>query len=313
MSQTSFEVSQSGIPNAPVLLQPELKTLYANRIARLTELIDADLPIKDYLAFVRDMVSAQVTLLRQNPLPALPEPQTVVVDFVNRPFDKDSVPRDPYWRDALRHIVETLLAESEICKQPAIAATLMHLKGMPDEDLETAANQLFHHRLDLIGVNGAPFMWTALSSYFTQLVRRPTLQIEEGVGVARQHCPMCGCEPVASVVTALPPEGTRYLHCALCGTEWHVVRAQCTNCNSSENLNYWSFGENDDDDAAVKTESCDNCKTHMKILFQTKNAHVDAVADDLASLALDAEMEEKGYGRSSMNPFLFQGGKEIED
>ncbi len=32
-----------------------------------------------------------------------------------------------------------------------------------------------------------------------------------------------------------------------------------------------------------------------------------AVADDLASLVLDARMEQEGYARSSINPFLFPG------
>ena len=36
-------------------------------------------------------------------------------------------------------------------------------------------------------------------------------------------------------------------------------------------------------------------------------ARGQAVADDLASLVLDARMEQEGFARSSINPFLFPG------
>ena len=38
-----------------------------------------------------------------------------------------------------------------------------------------------------------------------------------------------------------------------------------------------------------------------------KDPKVEAVADDLASLILDAKMEQEGFARSSINPFLFPG------
>lgn len=71
----------------------------------------------------------------------------------------------------------------------------------------------------------------------------------------------------------------------------------------SGKLHYWSL---DDEQAAIKAESCDDCGTYLKILYQEKEPKVEAVADDLASLVLDARMEQEGYARSSINPFLFQ-------
>lgn len=61
------------------------------------------------------------------------------------------------------------------------------------------------------------------------------------------------------------------------------------------------------EDAAVKAESCGDCGTYLKILYQEKDPKVEAVADDLASLILDAKMEQEGFARSSINPFLFPG------
>ena len=40
-------------------------------------------------------------------------------------------------------------------------------------------------------------------------------------------------------------------------------------------------------------------------MSQEKDAKVDTVADDLATLILDSRMEEEGFARSSINPFLF--------
>ncbi|VTP83406.1 formate dehydrogenase accessory protein FdhE [Leclercia adecarboxylata] len=57
----------------------------------------------------------------------------------------------------------------------------------------------------------------------------------------------------------------------------------------------------------MKAESCGDCGTYLKILYQEKDPKVEAVADDLATLILDAKMEQEGFARSSINPFLFPG------
>lgn len=51
----------------------------------------------------------------------------------------------------------------------------------------------------------------------------------------------------------------------------------------------------------MKAESCGDCGTYLKILYQEKDPKVEAVADDLASLVLDARMEQEGFARSSIN------------
>jgi FdhE protein len=83
-----------------------------------------------------------------------------------------------------------------------------------------------------------------------------------------------------------------------------VVRIKCSNCEQTRDLNYWSL---ENEDAAVKAESCGDCGTYLKILYQEKDPKVEAVADDLASLVLDARMEQEGFARSSINPFMFPG------
>jgi len=115
---------------------------------------------------------------------------------------------------------------------------------------------------------------------------------------------VCGTLPVASIVRADErSQGYRYLHCALCATEWHLVRITCSQCQGTANIAYHSIEGGAE---AVRAESCDACHTYRKILYQEKDPNVEPVADDLASLALDLLMSEAGYHRGSGNPLLWQ-------
>ena len=40
-------------------------------------------------------------------------------------------------------------------------------------------------------------------------------------------------------------------------------------------------------------ETCGSCESYLKMMFQEKDPYVEPVADDLASIFLDIEMEEK--------------------
>jgi FdhE protein len=126
-------------------------------------------------------------------------------------------------------------------------------------------------------------------------------------------CPLCGTLPVASMVCALPPyQGYRYLHCALCATEWHMVRVLCSHCGASgKDIAYHSVeaagekGTGEKGGGAVRAETCEQCHTYRKILYQEKDTGVEPVADDVASVALDLLLGEEGYHRASGNPLLW--------
>ena len=47
--------------------------------------------------------------------------------------------------------------------------------------------------------------------------------------------------------------------------------------------------------------------SYLKIFQQNNDPHLEPLADDLASLPLDALVEEQGFARSGLNPFLFPG------
>ncbi len=169
-------------------------------------------------------------------------------------------------------------------------------------ELELMADALLNREFGKVGSEKAPFLWAALSLYWAQMASLIPGKARAEYGEQRQFCPVCGSIPVSSMVHIGTVNGLRYLHCNLCESEWHVVRVKCSNCEQTRDLNYWSL---DSEQAAVKAESCGDCGTYLKILYQEKDPQVEAVADDLASLVLDARMEEEGFGRSSINPFLF--------
>jgi FdhE protein len=106
----------------------------------------------------------------------------------------------------------------------------------------------------------------------------------------------------------------RYLQCGLCATEWHMVRAKCSNCDSTKGIAYHAVGSQDADEAtreaesknaALKAESCDECHTYRKIGIQSKDYDFEPFADDLASLTLDLLMGAEGYRRASPHPWLW--------
>jgi FdhE protein len=64
----------------------------------------------------------------------------------------------------------------------------------------------------------------------------------------------------------------------------------------------------EDDSGAVKAETCDECRTYAKMLYQARDMQVDPFADDLASLGLDILVAEAAaWSRHAPNPLLLVG------
>ena len=98
----------------------------------------------------------------------------------------------------------------------------------------------------------------------------------------RGRCPVCGSAPVAGVITAAgKAAGVRYLHCGLCATAWNHVRAVCITCGGSRGVALLGI---EGSDGAVQAETCDECHSYAKMLYQAKDMAVEPMADDLASL-----------------------------
>ncbi|RLR60594.1 formate dehydrogenase accessory protein FdhE, partial [Pseudomonas aeruginosa] len=214
------------------------------------------------------------------------------------PLDRKTFQRSHHWHALLTSIIAEL---RDVVPENA-KVTLENLSKASENELEEMATALLNDEYSKVSADKSVFIWAALSLYWAQLVSNIPGKAKTEYGENRQFCPVCNSMPVASMVQIGTTQGLRYLHCNLCETQWHVVRIKCTNCELTGKLNYWSL---DDENAAVKAESCGDCGSYLKILYQEKDANVDAVADDLASIILDAKMEEEGFARSSINPYMF--------
>ena len=284
----------------PPLLFPRLKNLYNRRAERLRELAENN-PLGDFLRFAALVAHAQEVVLYDHPLQM---DLTARIKEANAqgkpPLDIHVLPRDKHWHKLLHSLIAELKPEMS----GQALAVLENLEKASAIELETLASALFTGEYALVSSDKAPFIWAALSLYWAQMAALIPGKARAEMGDQRQFCPVCASMPVASVVHMGSHEGARYLHCNLCESEWHVVRSKCTQCEQSRDLHYWSI---DSERAAVKAESCGDCGTYLKMLYQEKDPAIEPVADDLASLILDARMEQEGFARSSLNPFMFPG------
>ncbi|MBF0750605.1 MULTISPECIES: formate dehydrogenase accessory protein FdhE [Pasteurellaceae] len=293
LSEAEIKEQKKNAYETPAVLFANPKNLYQRRAKRLRDLAQ-DHPLADYLLFAADVVESQLATLEKNPLPQQEIENTSGIEPLNAKIFK----RDGIWREYLAEILHNIKPKAN----EQMAATIESLEKASSTELEGMASQLLAEEFNLVSSDKAVFLWSALSLYWLQLSQQiphaSRLENTENI----HYCPVCGSAPVASMIHIGTSQGLRYLHCSLCESEWNLVRAQCTNCNGHDKLEMWSLNE---ELALIRAETCGSCETYLKMMFQEKNPNVEAVADDLASIFLDVEMEEKGFSRSGLNPFLF--------
>jgi FdhE protein len=289
----------------PRLRLPDRTRLFAARAQRLRELGASGAPgqaIGDYLRLMAAVAEAQQVALRTFEAPLPTAAQIAQSHTHGMPLIHASGwPRAREWRDLVAQLCGSVAAAREV--PPGAREACERLRALPPQQLEAQADALLAARADAIEVAAAPFLMAALQVYWVALASRLAPDNVAELEVPGL-CPMCGTLPVASIVRADEhSQGYRYLHCALCATEWHLVRITCSQCQGTANIAYHSI---EGAAEAIRAESCDECHTYRKILYQEKDANVEPVADDLASLALDLLMSEAGYHRGSGNPLLWQ-------
>jgi FdhE protein len=278
---------------------------FAARAARLRQLGAAGASgqsIGDYLRLMAAVADAQQAALHSFDAPQPTAPQIAQAREHRMPLiHAGSWARPREWRELAVHISATVAGAAEV--PDSVRHLHQRLRALPQRQLEAQADALLAARTDGIETATAPFLVAALQVCWVAVASR--LQpADVGQLEVPGLCPACGTLPVASIVRADErSQGHRYLHCALCATEWHLVRVTCSHCQSTADIAYHTIAGGTE---AVRAESCDQCQTYRKILYQEKDAGVEPVADDLGSLALDLLMTEAGYHRGSGNPLLWQ-------
>jgi FdhE protein len=301
-------LAQASIPRIRL---PNREFAFARRAARLRKLATGA-ALGDYLRFLAALVDAQHDALAHLsvPLPTVAHIQKSA-EHAMPPIHASTWPRGPQWRETLEFLCAALAARADF---PAgVGNSISAIRDATPAWIEAQATSILEAQSEAIDISVAPLVmaalqvhWVALAAHFVADQVR-TLDVP---GV----CPLCGTLPVASMVCALPPyQGYRYLHCALCATEWHMVRVLCSHCGASgKNIAYYSLEGNaadkssvEEGGSAVRAETCEQCQGYRKILYQEKDTGVEPVADDVASMALDLLLAEEGYHRASGNPLLW--------
>ncbi len=282
----------------PFLHLPERSAIFRDRAARLRALAQHH-SLQDFLLFIANICDAQQAAL--DIFPEVPLPQEANLKLCREhgmpPLSVQSWQRHVSWQQALRQIADRVKANATPTSREAIA----RLAQLDSTALETMADAILVGNYQDLDLAVAPLVAAALQVYWTHLVTALEPRAFGRSDIANL-CPACASSPVASIVrTGGTEQGLRYLSCSLCGTQWHMVRAKCSNCDSTDGIHYYSI---EGTSGAVKAECCDKCGAYLKIVYMDKEPQVDPVADDLATLALDLMLDDSGKLRSGPNLFL---------
>jgi FdhE protein len=217
------------------------------------------------------------------------------------PLAADGHRRDPAWRAAFA-ILHDKLDTPEVPAPARRAITALHTADAPVR--EQLADAFLHGRVSASDAASALYVAAALQVYFARMAARlplSSLQLLQQRGL----CPACGSTPSAGFIAASgATPGTRYLHCSLCATAWNHVRAACITCGESKSIMLEGI---EGDNGVVKAETCKECRTYAKMIYQKQDMKADPFADDLASLGLDMLVGEAGWSRHAPHPLLLMG------
>lgn len=276
--------------------------IFSDRAERFRQLSQGH-SLSGYLSFLGTLAEAQQEALNNFPAVPLPsaEQQALCREYGMPVLGAQAWPRNPAWRAGLKEILQDIA----VAPLPSPASdAVARLMQASDSELEGIASRLLSGDLAAVGAQDMPFVAAALQVYWTSMAAALG---EHAFGRLEQGglCPVCGSHPVAGIVRIGGTiQGLRYLSCSLCATEWHMVRIKCSSCESTHGINYYHLeGSN----GAVKAESCDDCNSYLKVLNMDKDHKMEAVADDLATLALDMLMDQGGKARGGPNLLLHPG------
>jgi FdhE protein len=299
------QIEQQGAGTIVRLRLPAGPEIFGERAQRLRQLAPGS-AIADYLRFVARIAEQQQTMARALEGTPLPDPQSLARcrEHGMAPLAPGAWRRDARWRWALRSMLPELQAGTGAADAPVIGKVITQLRAASDDYLEAQASKIVSGTRDGLDLAGAPLIAAALQALWTSLASRLAAR-DIGAAANPGRCPVCASPPVASIVRiGAEFSGHRYLHCCLCASQWHLVRVKCSHCDSTAGIAYQGI---EGGDPAVKAETCEACRSYLKIVSMEKNPDVEPTADDLASLALDLLVGEENYACSGTNMMLFHG------
>ncbi len=287
----------SNIPTPPFTRLPAPDRLFKVRAERFAALAEGH-ELAPYLRFLAGLCETQAAIQD-----GLPEPDAVAPDVLERarqhkmpPLDRGGFAPDA----AFVATLERLIAAAARLEMPEPArAALARVTAADGAAREAMIHNVLAEAIPVEALAEHVFVAAALQVHFARLAARLDAKGLQAVGDGA--CPCCGGAPTATVLVNWPRvTGARYCACSLCGTLWNYVRSKCTLCGSTRKILFQEI----EGAGNVKAETCDDCHGYMKVLNQQKDAALEPVADDVATLGLDLLVRELGFRRGGVNPFL---------
>ena len=268
---------------------PDPASLFRTRAVRLSELAIGH-RLAPYLTFLAALARIQENLAASALPPAALAPE-------GAPLNRSRfVPAEPE-----RALADAFLAALAGVAMPEPAAAALRRVRQSDAASRTAAlKQALATPAPTEALPEHALLCAALQIAFSR--RAAGLAPETLSPGPAGSCPICASPPLASLLVRWPgARGARYCGCGLCGCFWLHPRITCTLCGATQGIEYHGI---DGDAGTIKAESCSSCRRYVKILHQFKDPAMEPLADDIASLGLDLLMQETGFARGAVNPFL---------
>lgn len=287
-----------GIVQAPFVRPPDPASLFARRAARFAALA-ATGALAPYLKFLGNLAAAQNDIVADLPEPDMPPLEAIerARGFAMPPLDRGMFRADGALRVSFTQLFDRAAA---IAMPPSARDALARVRATETVGLDAMTATILTGAVPADAVAEHIYVAAALQVHFARMAAR--LDAKRLVPVSVGVCPTCGGPPVSSMVVGwLGAEGARYACCALCATLWNEVRIKCLVCGSTKGI---GFHDVDGSAGTIKAETCEECESYVKILYQNKDVFLDPVADDVASLGLDVLLRDSAFRRASFNPYL---------
>jgi FdhE protein len=286
------------IGEPPFARLPDPHNLFSARGRRFRALAQGH-DLGPYLGFLGEICDLQAAVISGLPAPDMPEAGRLARagEHAMPPLDRNAFRADTAFDVAFSRFVEG----AHSIDMPAEAAAA--LSRLEAADVGARAAMVANVLADSIPVEAVAehlFVAAVVQTHFARMASM--LDLQSLAKVADGVCPACGGAPSASLIVGWNnAHGTRFCACSTCQTLWHEVRARCTLCGSTKEVDYREIEGAGFD---VKAETCGACRGYVKLMYQDRNVGLDPIADDVATLGLDLLVRELGFRRGAVNPFL---------
>jgi FdhE protein len=281
----------------PFAVLPDATAVYASRAKRFRALALGH-ELGPYLNFLAKLSEAQQDVQADLPPLRLPSSNAFgqALEHGMPPIARVTFAPDDATNATLDRLWERLIG-SDVPGQAADAISA--LRSAPANERRThIQNALQNTQPNNIACR--VLVMAGLQVHFVRLAAM--LVADDLKPIADAACPVCGSPPMTSSVVGWPKaHNTRFCTCPLCATRWNVVRVKCVLCSATGGITYRSIQGKPD---TVKAETCDTCRSYVKILYEVNDPMLEAAADDVASVGLDMLLAEEGWKRGAQNPFL---------